>query len=372
MTREELCAKKLEAAAAFKLNGKCVSCEGYGNGHINDTFLMVCENAAGEKSKYIMQRMNHEIFTKPVELIENISGVTKHLCKKIRENGGDVKRETLNLIEANDGKYYYQDSIGSYWRVYDFIDGATCFDLVEKPEHFYQSGVAFGQFQNLLADYPAETLHESIVDFHNTKKRYETFLKAVEEDKLGRAKDVMPEIEFVKARKADAEVCTELLKKGELPIRVTHNDTKLNNVMIDDETGKGLCVLDLDTVMPGLNMNDYGDSIRFGASTAKEDETDLNKVEMSLALFEEYTKGFLSACGDALTEKEIEMLPFGAKIMTFECGMRFLTDYLQGDTYFKIHRPNHNVDRCRTQFKLVSDMEKKWDEMHNIVKKYAK
>lgn len=371
MTRAELCAKKLEAMNAFDLAGECISCESYGNGHINDTFLVICKGENGEQVKYIAQRMNHEVFKKPDELIENIAGVTRHLGKKIEHAGGDKTRETLTLVKTKTGEDMYCDSIGSYWRVYLFIDNGTCFDLVEKPEHFYQSGVAFGQFQNLLADFPAANLHETIVDFHNTKKRYENFIKAVEEDVCGRAEAVKDEIEFIKARKADTEVCTDLLAKKALPIRVTHNDTKLNNVMIDNDSGKGICVLDLDTVMPGLSMNDFGDSIRFGASTAKEDEKDLSKVSMDLGLFEEYTKGFLSACGEALTKLEKEMLPFGAKIMTFECGMRFLTDYLQGDVYFRTHYETQNLDRCRTQLKLVSDMEHKWDKMAEIIRKYS-
>lgn len=369
MDRAYACSKKDEAILAFEIAGVPFYCEPYGSGHINDTFLVKTKADDGEHA-YILQRMNHEIFKKPFELIENISGVTKHLRKKIEEKGGDVTRETLNLIPVKKGGVCYEDSIGCYWRLYDFIAGATCFDLVEKPEHFYQSGAAFGAFQNLLADYPASTLHETIVAFHNTEKRFETFKQAVKDDVCGRAASVKAEIDFVLAREEDTKVCNKLIAAGELPIRVTHNDTKLNNVMIDDKTGKGLCVLDLDTVMPGLSMNDFGDSIRFGASTAKEDEQDLDKVWMDINLFDVYTKGFMSECGKALTEKEIEMLPFGAKIMTFECGMRFLTDYLQGDVYFKTHRDGHNLDRCRTQFKLVADMEKKWDEMAAVVKKY--
>ena len=371
MDREYACSKKLEAIANFKIEGVCFESNLYGSGHINDTFKLNCKDENGTIHQYIMQRMNHEIFKSPEELVDNISGVTSHLKAKIVANGGDYMRETLNMIEALDGKFYYKDSIGCYWRMYYFIGGAICFDLVESPESFYQSGFAFGNFQNLLADYPAEKLNETIIAFHDTKKRYETFLEAVKEDKLDRVKHVKAEIEFVIAREKDTVVCTELLKNSELPIRVTHNDTKLNNVMIDDETGKGICVLDLDTVMPGLSMNDFGDSIRFGASTAKEDETDLDKVSMDINLFDAYTKGFLQACGKALTKKEIEMLPFGAKIMTFECGMRFLTDYLLGDVYFKIHRENHNLDRCRTQFKLVADMEGKWSEMEAVIKKYS-
>lgn len=371
MDREYACSKIDEAISNFNVTGECISHEPYGNGHINDTFIVKFKEENGSESDYILQRMNHEIFKNPVELVENISGVTAHLKKKIIANGGDFMRETLNMIATKDNKFYCKDSIGCYWRMYYFISGATCFDLVEKPEHFYQSGFAFGNFQKLLADYPASELHETIVGFHNTKKRFERFMTVLKEDKLGRAKDVTKEIEFITARKADTEVCTEMLAKNELPTRVTHNDTKLNNVMIDNVTGEGLCVLDLDTVMPGLSMNDFGDSIRFGASTAKEDEKDLDKVKMDINLFDVYTKGFLTACGDALTKTEIEMLPFGAKIMTFECGMRFLTDYLEGDVYFKIHREGHNLDRCRTQLKLVADMEAQWDEMAAVVKKYS-
>ena len=245
------------------------------------------------------------------------------------------------------------DSQGDYWRAYKFIEGATSYDQVETPEDFYQSAVSFGNFQRLLADYPAETLHETIVGFHDTKARFATFKKAVEEDVCGRAASVQKEIDFVLAHEDVANVFGDMLANGELPLRVTHNDTKLNNIMIDDKTGKGICVIDLDTVMPGLAMNDFGDSIRFGASTAAEDEQDLSKVSCDMELFDVYAKGFIEGCGGKLTQKEIEMMPMGAKVMTFECGMRFLTDHLQGDTYFKIHRENHNLDRCRTQFKLV-------------------
>lgn len=370
MDRKYACSKIEEAIANFAIEGECIERNPYGSGHINDTFLVKCKDEDGKENRYVLQRMNHEIFKSPEELVENISGVTRHLKAKIVANGGDYMRETLNMIETLDKKFYYKDSIGCYWRMYYFIADATCFDLVEKPEHFYQSGVAFGNFQKLLSDYPAEKLHETIIDFHNTGKRYETFLQAVKEDKLGRAKDVQAEIDFIMARENDTTVCGDMLKKSELPLRVTHNDTKLNNVMIDDATGKGLCVLDLDTVMPGLSINDFGDSVRFGASTAKEDEQDLSKVTMDINLFDVFSKGFLEACGDALTQNEINMLPFGAKIMTFECGMRFLTDYLQGDVYFKIHREGHNLDRCRTQLKLVADMENKWSEMKAVIEKY--
>ncbi|MBQ8802347.1 MAG: aminoglycoside phosphotransferase family protein [Tyzzerella sp.] len=352
----------------FSFKGNLVEYKPWGNGHINDTYLLVFEQER-EITRYILQRMNKSIFTQPVELMENIMNVTSFLRKRIIENGGDPERETLNVVPAEDGKPYFVDSEGEFWRCYRFIENATSFEQVENPEDFYQSAVAFGNFQRLLADYPAETLHETIKGFHDTKARFEVFKKAVADDVCGRAALVQEEINFVLAREDVANVFGNMLANGELPLRVTHNDTKLNNIMIDNETRKGICVIDLDTVMPGLAMNDFGDSIRFGASTASEDEQDLNKVWCDMKLFEIYAKGFIEGCGGKLTKKEIEMLPMGAKVMTFECGMRFLTDYLQGDTYFKTHRENHNLDRCRTQFKLVADMEAKWDIMNEIVNK---
>ena len=365
--KEEICRK---VAESFRFAGKITEMSPYGSGHINDTFMLTCELEDGSNKHYILQRMNDDIFRNPKELMENVVNVTTFLRKKIIAAGGDPERETLNIILTKDGASYLQDETGDYWRSYVFIDDATCFDLVEKPEDFYNSAVAFGHFQQLLADYPAATLHETIKNFHNTVDRFHNFLKAVEEDVVGRAKDVQAEIEFVKAREADCHIICDALANGEIPLRVTHNDTKSNNVLIDEATKKGLCVIDLDTVMPGLSVNDFGDSIRFGASTAAEDEKDLSRVSCSMELYEAYVKGFLEGCGGRLTDNEIAALPLGAKVMTYECGMRFLTDYLCGDTYFKIHRPEHNLDRARTQFKLVSDMENKWEEMQTIVKKY--
>lgn len=358
-----------EALANIQFQGTFVEYMPWGNGHINDTYLAVYD-VDGKTVRYILQCMNKSIFTKPVELMENVVAVTSYLRKIIIENGGDPERETLNVILAADGKPYFIDAQGEYWRAYTFVEDATCYDKVETPQDFYESAVSFGNFQRLLADYPAETLHETIVGFHDTKARFEVFKKAVADDVCGRAASVQDEINFVLAHEDVANVFGDMLAKGELPLRVTHNDTKLNNIMIDNTTRKGICVIDLDTVMPGLAMNDFGDSIRFGASTGAEDEVDLDKIWCDMELFDIYAKGFIEGCGGKLTAKEIEMLPMGAKVMTFECGMRFLTDYLQGDTYFKIHRENHNLDRCRTQFKLVSDMEAKWDTMNEIIKKY--
>ena len=365
----EISNKVHEAIDGFKLPGELKECIRYGSGHINDTNRLTYETPQGTK-RYILQRMSKSIFKKPVELMENVSGVTAWLRKKIIENGGDPERETLTLVKSNDGLPYFVDSTGEYWRVYLFIEGATCYDAVKDDNDFYQSAVAFGHFQRLLADYPAETLHETIKDFHNTPDRLEKFKKAVAEDICGRAASVQKEIDFILEREELTHALYDLQLDGRLPLRVTHNDTKLNNIMIDDETGKAICVIDLDTVMPGLTANDFGDSIRFGASTALEDEQDLSKVSCDLHLFDVYARGFIEGCGGALTDLEIDMLPMGAILMTFENGIRFLTDHLEGDHYFHIHREGHNLDRCRTQLTLVKDMQEKLPQMNAIIQKY--
>ena len=314
--------------------------------------------------------MNRGVFKNPDELMENVMNITSFLHRKVLEAGGDPERETLEVIPTKEGKNYLENTDGECWRMYLYIEDVTSFDAVEKPEDFYNSAVAFGNFQRLLADYPAATLHETIPNFHNTVSRLADFKKAVKEDVCGRAKDVQEEIRFVLDRRADCSLICDALDRGEIPLRVTHNDTKLNNILIDNHTGKGICVVDLDTVMPGSALYDYGDAIRFGASTGAEDEKNLDLISCDLNLYEIYTKGYLEGCRGSLTDAEIRMLPVGAKLMTLECGMRFLTDHLQNDVYFKIHRPNHNLDRARTQFKLVADMESKWEQMGRIAEKY--
>lgn len=367
---KETCINVEEIVSRFAIEGNRKETIPYGNGHINDTFLLVVETPEGKEVRYILQRINTGIFKQPEQLMENMSNVTEYLRKIIVKQGGDPDRETLNVVKTKEGKSYYKDKDDKYWRVVLFIPDTVCLEQVESEKDFYNSAVAFGNFQRLLADYPAETLYETIPNFHNTPSRFRDFKKAVEEDKMGRAAQVKEEIDFALAREKDTAVLVDLLKEGKLPLRVTHNDTKLNNILFDKDSGKALCVIDLDTVMPGLSHYDFGDSIRFGASTGAEDEKDLSKIEMDLSLFEAFTKGYIEGCGGSLTEKEIEMLPMGAKLMTYECGIRFLADYLEGDVYYKIHREEHNLDRARTQFKLVADMEKKWDEMAAIVKKY--
>ena len=362
--------KKIEEVIEeFDFAGELTECIPYGNGHINDTYRLTFR--VGEKvNRYILQRMNKSIFTDPVGLMENISGVTSWLKKKILENGGDAERETLNIVNDRAGAPYFVDKEGEYWRAYLFIEDATCFDQVENDEDFYQSAVGFGTFQQLLAEFPAEKLHETIPNFHNTPDRYRAFLETLERDPMRRAAQVQPEIEFALARQSEMAALQTALKAGELPLRVTHNDTKLNNVLLDAKTRKALCVIDLDTVMPGSSLYDFGDSIRFGAATAAEDERDLSRMEMSLERFHVFTRGYVRSC-PGLTQKELELLPLGAKTMTMECGVRFLTDYLDGDHYFAVHRDGQNLDRARTQFRLVADMEKKWNEMQKIVAEEA-
>lgn len=360
----------LQIAGLFEVEGEIESVAGHGNGHINDTMLVTCRD--GEKyKKYILQRINHEIFKKPREVMENIIGVTEFLRKKIEKAGGDPERETMRVVMAKDGTSCQKLEDGTYWRMYRFIEGATSYDAVKEPKDFYETALSFGHFQKMLEDYPAETLHETIPNFHNTADRLANFKKALEADAADRAAGVQEEIRFILDREEDCRVICDMLASGEIPLRVTHNDTKLNNIMIDNETGKGICIIDLDTVMPGSALYDYGDSIRFGACTGAEDERDLSKITCDLELFEVYTKGYIEGCEGSLTQTEIKMLPMGAKVITLEQGIRFLTDYLEGDHYYKTSRPGQNLDRTRTQLKMVKDMEDKWEKMAEIVQKYV-
>lgn len=335
--------------------------EPYGSGHINSTWLAIHKSDDGKEVKNLMQKISTVAFKNPEQLMENIVGVTEFLRDKVEEDG------TLTVIPTLDGKSFYLDEFGSYWRVYKFVENATAYQQIENDNDFYTCGLAFGEFQQMLAEYPAEKLYETIPNFHNTPSRFADFKKALAEDKMGRAKDVQAEIDFVLAHECKADAITSKLESGEIPYRVTHNDTKLNNILIDNATGKAKCVIDLDTVMPGAAAYDFGDSIRFGASTGAEDETDLSKISVDVHLFEVFAKGYLSTANKFLTPAEKDSLVTGAYLMTLECGVRFLTDYLNGDVYFKIHRENHNLDRCRTQFKLVSDMEAKEAQLRSIV-----
>lgn len=304
--------------------------------------------------------------------MENIANVTAYLRTKIEAEGGNPDRETLTVVPATDGRNYYKSESGNYYRVYKFISDAVSYDVAENPEQLYEAARAFGKFQRMLADFPADKLHETIPQFHDTFKRFRDLEAAIDADTQNRAEGVQNEIDFALKYKEETKIIGDLLANGGLPVRVTHNDTKINNVMLEAGTDKGLCVIDLDTVMPGSLLFDYGDALRAGAATAAEDETDLDKMHFDLELFEAFTKGFLEELGASITEKEIELLPFSAKIITYECGIRFLTDYLSGDTYFKTKYACHNLDRARTQFKLVYEIEQKTPQMIEIIKKYTK
>ena len=357
----------LAAIEAFDLGSVAINSHRFGKGHINDTFCVTAESGR----RFILQRISSAAFPHPDELMRNMVGVTSYVRNIIAAQGGDSARETLTVIPTRKNENFYTDPDGRAWRLFHFIENTVCLQSAETPALFYASAVAFGRFQYQLRDYPANTLFETIERFHDTENRLSNFKKALAADPVGRAKDVQREAAFVLAHEADCSVAMSALRQGALPLRVTHNDTKLNNVLIDEKTGKGLCIIDLDTVMPGLSINDFGDSIRFGANHSAEDERDLSKVSFDLALFDVYTKGFLEGAQGALTAQELAYLPWGAKLMTLECGMRFLTDYLEGDHYFATHREGQNLDRCRTQFKLVADMEKNWDAMNATVQKYT-
>lgn len=346
-----------EVLGRFPLDSRPASCQRYGFGHINETYLVTTQTGR----HYILQKINHRIFRDVPALMDNILSVTDFLRQQT-----DDPRSVLTLIPTQDGAAYAEQADGSFWRVYVFIEDALCLQQPESATDFYESAVAFGRFQQQLACFPAHTLHEIIPNFHNTPDRYRIFREVLDRDPMGRADGVRREIEFVLAHEGQAGALTGLLAAGKLPLRVTHNDTKLNNVMLDRATRKALCVIDLDTAMPGLSLYDFGDSIRFGAASAAEDEQDLSRVELRLDRFQTYTEGFLASC-PGLTDTERDLLPMGAKLMTLECGVRFLTDYLDGDHYFATHRPGQNLDRARTQFKLVADMETKWQQMHEIV-----
>jgi Ser/Thr protein kinase RdoA (MazF antagonist) len=348
-------------ASKFQVRGEFIFAAPCGNGHINDTWCATFLQAA-QPVRFILQRINHKIFRNPIALMENIERVTGHLAAQ--ESGHpDRERRVLRLIPAHDGRAWSVDSEGYYWRAYRFIEGARTYDVVESPEQAYQAAKAFGRFQQLLAGLPAPRLNDTIPDFHHTPKRFAALEQAIAADAAGRVLLAQQEIAFALARKPIASV----LLDANLPERVTHNDTKFNNVMLDDSTGEGICVIDLDTVMPGLTLYDFGDMVRTATSPAAEDERDLSKVTMQFPMFEALLRGYLASAGAFLTKDEISYLAFSGKLITFEMGIRFLADYLAGDTYYKVHRDGHNLDRCRTQFKLVESIEQQEAKMNRLV-----
>jgi Ser/Thr protein kinase RdoA (MazF antagonist) len=350
----------MQAVHAFALPEGEIRIEAHGNGHINRTYKVTVE---GDRQQYILQWINQYVFHQPIQVQENILAVTNHLRQKIREEGGDPDRETLRVILTKDGKPCYHDGEDNWWRIFPFVEGTYSRDLPDTPALFEKCGSAFGRFQRRLDDFPAESLHETIPNFHNTPWRVEQLEAAARKDAAGRLKEVREELDFCLKQTEWTSRLTDGLKSGALPLRVTHNDTKLNNVLLDEKTEEAICVVDLDTVMPGLIAYDYGEAIRTGACTAPEDERDLSRIDFSLPLVHAYTRGFLRETGKHLSETEIRSLPWGARMMTLENGIRFLTDYLDGDHYFAIHRPKHNLERAQAQLTLLKKMEERWEEL---------
>lgn len=353
----------------FQLEGRFLGAIPCGSGHINDTYVSSFHVGKNE-THYIHQWINHKIFKEPEKLMDNIERVTRYTRDRVIAEGGDPERESLTLIPTDDGKWFYTSPEGDYWRTYVFIDGARTYDKVENLQHVYSASKAFGKFQTMLGGLPGERLHETIPNFHNTRKRFDDFTHSLENDPVNRAKFVDEEIKFVLQHEGETSIIVDLLSGGVIPERITHNDTKLNNVMIDDKTGEGICVIDLDTVMPGSALYDFGDSVRIGASTASEDEVDLSKVDLDLDLYELLTRGYLDATRDFLTPTEVNHMAFSGKLITLEQSIRFLNDYLNGDKYYRIHYPDHNLVRARTQMEMVIAMEAKLDQMITIMDRY--
>ncbi len=359
----------------FDTTGRFVSGRTYGTGHINDTFLITCRIADGGRAsvdtagtrRYILQRINHHVFREPDRLMENVLRVTSHMRGKMAQHGRNPDRNSLTLIPTKSGDHWLHDGEGNTWRHYIFIENTVGYDIVDSAKKAYEGGRAFGEFQRFLVDLPGDPLHETIPDFHNMRVRLNRFSKALDADAAGRASSVKDEISFVESRASGMTRVVELGERGEIEARITHNDTKINNVLLDAENDEAVCVIDLDTVMPGYVLYDFGDSIRTATNTAAEDEPDTSKVAVDLDLFGAYTAGYLSQAGAFLDRTERSLLSFSARMMTFIIGLRFFTDHLEGDHYFKIHHPDHNLQRARAQFALLSSMEAKAEEMERIV-----
>lgn len=355
-------------AGQFLTQGDFVEAFPFGNGHINDTYQARYRTATGEE-KYILQRINHNVFKEPDKVMENIERVTRYGREQVVAAGGNPSRRMLSLVPVRSGASYYRDDQGNTWRVYDFVHGATMFEAPPDMRVLYSAAKAFGEFQKLLAGLPGERLHETIPNFHHTRKRFEAFQEAVQADRANRAIQVKADIDFILKREADASVVVDLLAQGRLPERVTHNDTKINNVLIDGASGEGLCAIDLDTVMPGSSLYDFGDMVRTGAASALEDEHNTALAGVNIDLFIQLARGYTDAVRDLLIPVEWDLLAFACKLITFEQAIRFLGDYLNQDVYYKIKRPNHNLDRARTQIKMVADMEANMGLMEAIVER---
>lgn len=352
----------------FVIYGDYLVAVPFGNGNVNDTYQITYDQG-GVRLHYILQRINHQVFKEPTKVMENVCRVTDHILSKIRAAHVETKKRTLRLLRTADGGALVGDNRGNFWRAYVFVEHARAYDVLETPEQAFRVAEAFGEFQLNMVDLPGERLHETIPDFHNTPKRFAAFEEAVKNDPCGRVKSVSQEIDFLMARREETETLLKLNASGDIPERITHNDTKANNILIDDLSGDGICVIDLDTVMPGLSLYDFGDMVRSGTNPAGEDEVNLDKVGMSFEMYEALYRGFLKTAGLFMTSAEKEMLPFAGKLITMEIGCRFLTDYLNGDVYFKIRRPGHNLDRARNQLKMVESIEAQFDHMKSLLNK---
>ncbi len=351
----------------FKYNGAYKNVDNLTSGLINSTYKLTY-TYEGTDLAYVLQKINKFVFKDPDAIMNNIKQISDHINLHLDKNDPSYSRRYLQFIETTEGGYLYKDDNGDCWRSYVFIDNATAYNEITEPYIFYEVGKGFGEFQKRLVDFPAEALTDTIPNFHNTKQRFYDFVAAVAADKAGRVSRIEKEIDFLFDRRKKMNAIVDRLERGEIPVRVTHNDTKLNNVLIDNTTHKAICVIDLDTVMSGSSLYDYGDAIRYGASTASEDEADLSKITLDMELFRLFTKGFLSETADVFEKEEILSLPLGVEVMTCELAMRFLTDYINGDVYFKTNSPEHNLIRARAQMRLLEDIESKHDEMTNYIK----
>jgi len=354
----------------FRFCGELTEIRPLPRGHINDTYVLTTKKNSDKIGvRYILQRINHTVFKDPPSVMGNIIRVTEHIRSRMQRIDPGLASRQLTVIAGVDDTCFHKDSEGNFWRVYNFIEDAVAYDTIESAELAYEAARMFGWFQKMLVDLPGPALHESICDFHNTPKRFETFQRVLEEDTCNRAKNAKPEINFLFDNAAICDVLLNLAGKGKIPIRVTHNDTKVNNVMLDKNTNKGVCVIDLDTVMPGLSIYDFGDMIRTGTTFADEDERNLSKVAVNLPMFEVFARGFAEQSRHFLTSTEKEHLAFAAKLITFEQFIRFLTDYMAGDVYYKVHREGHNLDRSRTQIKLVQSIIKQEEAMNEVIER---
>lgn len=352
----------------FNVFGDFVSAAPYGSGHINDTYAAIY-NQGGSKVRYIFQRINHNVFKNPIKVMENIARVLEHQHAKFAEKPHATRRAMTLIPTIKDELPYFQDNEGNFWRVYVMIEKARTYDVLENIDQAYQAAKAFAVFQRILTDLPGERLHETIPDFHNTPKRFAAFQKALSEDVANRASIAQPEIDFIQEQESIVSTLIDLQAAGKIPERITHNDTKLNNVMIDDVTNEGVCVIDLDTVMPGLALYDFGDMVRSGTNPMPEDSQDLSQVKMRMDMFEALAGGYLSSAAHFLNETEIEYLPFSGQLITFEVAIRFITDFLEGDVYFKTHRENHNLDRGQVQLTMFQSIREHEPQMKNFVAK---